>query len=334
MQTTRNNNFDFIRFLAAVMVWYGHCYALLKLPEPLVVDFYSFGSFGVAVFFIISGYFITASYDQRKKFLPFVKSRILRVFPGLGVVILLSVFVVGSLLTNLTFKQYFADPETWTYLKSMLALPMHYELPGVFSQNPVHAVNGSLWSLKREVKLYMIIALLGVLGILRPRLMIAIFIATYVMRFYNIDMFEKYFVGLPEKLKDLQLESLFAGGSLIYLARDRLTLNFKFFVLAIFLMISSIYMPKPYNQIFFDLALTYMVIYIGFAKLPILPMAGKYGDFSYGFYLYAFPVQQICIHLMGKNLNFTAFLFASFVATFICAVLSWNFVEKPALALK
>ena len=336
MQKLHNNNFDFIRLMAAISVWYGHCYALLLAKDPLGVasnNIEGFGSLGVAIFFIISGYFITASYDSRRKILSFLKSRVLRIFPPLIIVVLLSVFVVGTIFTTDNIKDYLSNSETIHYLNTMLALPIHYNLPGVFKTNPVEAVNGSLWTIKREVKLYMLIAMLGWLGILRPRLLTILLISVYCLRLANLIDVSDY-IKIPEKLKDMQLESLFIGGSFLYVARDKIKLNITLFLLSLSFLIVSFYIKNALNVIIFEFSLTYIVIYLGFAKLPLLSNLSKYGDFSYGFYLYAFPIQQIFIHIMGKGLNFTLFLFASFFSTLLCAVLSWHFIEKPALAYK
>jgi peptidoglycan/LPS O-acetylase OafA/YrhL len=84
----------------------------------------------------------------------------------------------------------------------------------------------------------------------------------------------------------------------------------------------------------FDAAFAYIVIYLGFLNLPVLPAFSKYGDFSYGMYLYAFPIQQLCLHMLGTNPDFPLFLITSFLLTLFFAVLSWHFIEEPALAHK
>ncbi len=340
MQAIHRNNFDFIRLSAAIMVWYGHCYALVKLNDPLerAISFEAFGSLGVTIFFIISGYFVTASYNNNKRFLPYMRNRALRILPALFVVVLLSVFVLGPLVTTLSIGDYFSNHITWRYLKCMLIFPLQYDLPGVFTHNAMSAVNGSLWTLQHELRLYIVIALLGVLGILRPRLMLVLLVGLYVIRMYGyvtVPPPEKLFTVKWGKLElAVKLASQFAGGALMYLARDKLILCKKYFVIALLLLGGSLFLPAIANSMLFDIGLTYAVIYLGFLKLPLLPMAGKYGDFSYGFYLYAFPIQQLSLQLLGSDPGFGAFLFTSFVATFLCAILSWHFVENPALSLK
>jgi peptidoglycan/LPS O-acetylase OafA/YrhL len=339
--SSHSNNFDFLRLAAAISVWYGHCYALTGGDEPMSqwVSFESFGSLGVTVFFIISGYFVTLSYDSRNHFLSFMKNRILRIMPALCMVVLLSIFILGPLMTSLSFQAYFSDSITWRYLRSALVFPLQYDLPGVFRHNPQSAVNGSLWTLQHEVRLYFAIALLGVLGILQPRLMFVLLIALFGIRVYGLIYTpdaKAFVLGVRWSKLELaiRLASQFACGAFLYLAEEKLPRRKEYFLTAALVIAATIYWPTPASNLIFDAAFAYTVIYLGFLKLPLLPAASKYGDFSYGFYLYAFPVQQSCIHLFGAHMDFTRFLCVTFSLTLLCAIFSWNFVEKQALKLK
>lgn len=341
MSQAHRNNFDFFRLMAAISVWYSHCFSLMKQADPLsrLSSFESFGSLGVTIFFIISGYFVTMSYENNQSILRYAKNRFLRIFPALCAVVLASVFILGPLVTSLSLHDYFTHSQTWRYLRSLLIFPLQYELPGVFPNNTVTTINGSLWTLQHEVRLYGVIALLGVLGILRPRLMWGILLGLYAIRlygaFFHLHLNDRL---LTRKWGDLEmavrLASQFMAGSLLYLARERLALRKDYFALAMLACIASPFLPVIYGRLLFDLAFAYAVIYLGFLKLPLLPAASRWGDFSYGFYLYAYPMQQLSLHLLGNNPNFAVFLYASFMATLLCAILSWQLVEKPALRLK
>lgn len=342
MQTSHRNNFDFMRFAAAVMVWYSHCFTLTGFPDPLsrFVSFESFGSLGVTIFFVISGYFITASYENNGRFLPFIRNRALRILPALFAVVLLSVFVLGPVLTTLSLHEYFSSPVTWRYLRTLLVFPLQYDLPGVFTSSDSTAINGSLWTLQHEVRLYGVIALLGVLSILQPRLMFVLLITLCAIRVYGIienpAAKERVLTVQWGNLElAVRLATQFAAGSFIYLARDRLPLKMGYLFLCLIIIIAAIYMPfHGVGNILFDISFGYIVICIGFMRLPLLHYFGRWGDFSYGFYLYAFPMQQLCLHLLGNNANFQAFLFFSFSATFLCSLFSWHLAEKPALSFK
>ena len=343
MQASHRNNFDFLRFAAAVMVWYSHCYGLTRFPDPLsrYVPFESFGSLGVTIFFVISGYFVTASYENNGNFLIFIRNRALRIIPALWVVVLLSVFVLGPAVTTDSLHQYFADSETWKYLRSMMIFPLQYNLPGVFHSNEAYEVNGSLWTLKQEVRLYGVIAILGVLGILQPRLMFVLLAGLCSLRIYGIikvplstdRIFTQPWADLELAVR---LATQFAVGACLYLGRETVPLKISYFFISIVIIVASIYMPysPKIGNLLFDLAFGYALVCIGFLRIPLLHAFNRWGDFSYGFYLYAFPMQQLFLQILGGNANFTAFLLASFCATFLCSVLSWHAVEKPALSLK
>lgn len=178
------------------------------------------------------------------------------------------------------------------------------------------------------MRCYSVIALLGLLGILRPRLMLLLFLALVAIRGYRLITIKE-----PDDFHMLQLGSLFAGSAYLYLMRDQISFNLKGFLLCVLLMGVSTRLAPNWGKLLLDIALPYAVIYLGFLKLPLIPHFGKYGDFSYGVYLYAFPVQQLVLHLW-KPIPFTAFMALSFAITLICAIASWHFIEKPALSLK
>jgi peptidoglycan/LPS O-acetylase OafA/YrhL len=82
------------------------------------------------------------------------------------------------------------------------------------------------------------------------------------------------------------------------------------------------------------LALSYSTLVVAALPWPLLTHWGRFGDFSYGMYLFAFPVQQSIVHFAGPNLPLAANVALCFAITLVLAVLSWHFVERPALALK
>jgi len=342
MSTSHSDNFDFLRFVAAVMVWYEHCYALYGHIADTITGQIPFGALGVGIFFIISGYFVTASYQNHRRLWPFIRNRALRILPALFIVVLLSVFVLGPCVTSLSTHDYFQHNETWGYLKSLLIFPLQYNLPGVFTNQPLIAVNGSLWTLQYEVRCYAAVALLGMLMILRPRVVLIIFIGLWLGRIYsmcaNIDLlphislFDRWSWSKLEL--SIHLNILFASGALLYLARERIALKKEYFVLAVLVLLVSLTMQDTTGKLLSDIALPYIIMYIGFAKLPLLSRFSKYGDFSYGMYLYAFPMQQLTFYMLGAHYRFITLVIVSFMLTLACAVTSWYCIEKPALSLK
>jgi peptidoglycan/LPS O-acetylase OafA/YrhL len=342
MREMHHNNFDFLRFVAAMLVWYSHGYLLVDSHDPLArpFPFETLGNLGISLFFIISGYFITASYERSNTALQFVINRALRVLPALLLVVAFGACIIGPLATTLSVKAYFAHPDTWKYLRSVFSLQVQPELPGVFQSLPVHAVNGSLSTLLPLAFCYGIIAIAGMLGILQQRVMMVICGACLLLLVYGAWCGTKP----PEKLFDMRFEKLyfiahlaflFTGGALVYMMRGGIPRHVGILTGCVLIVLFSAGLPDKWGIILFDAALIYAVIYLGFLKIPLLQSIGKYGDFSYGFYLFAFPVQQFTLYMLGgEKSSFGTFMLLSFLVTLICSIVSWHLIERHALRFK
>lgn len=173
--TSRSNHFDLLRLVAAFMVLLAHCYPLYGIGKDAIAASNGwlrvsahFGEWGVAIFFVISGYLITASYLRRGDWRDYAICRVLRIMPAYAVVIALSVLVLGPLVSRLSFVDYFTTSQTWEYLRGVFPFALHYALPGVFLENPYPlTVNGSLWTIPVEIAMYLLVGVLGVSGRLR-----------------------------------------------------------------------------------------------------------------------------------------------------------------------
>jgi peptidoglycan/LPS O-acetylase OafA/YrhL len=61
--------------------------------------------------------------------------------------------------------------------------------------------------------------------------------------------------------------------------------------------------------------------------------AGKFGDFTYGIYVFAFPIQQMLIASKIALSPYSLFLY-SIILVVPLAILSWHLLEKRFLKLK
>ena len=113
----------------------------------------TFGGLAVCTFFFISGFLVTRSLTKSRSLVVFAVARGLRILPGLAVVTILAALVLGPLVTTLSLAEYFVNPRVASYFRN-IQLDMHYNLPGVFTHNAMQAVNGSLWTLKFEIMMY------------------------------------------------------------------------------------------------------------------------------------------------------------------------------------
>lgn len=321
----QDNNFNLIRLVAAWLVIYGHSYPITATSGPdllqQLVQIKFAGGIAVDVFFVISGFLIAASLERNR--LPrFLAARALRIFPALIVCVMLSVFVLGPLLT--TAADYWNSPQAWKYLWKNITLGRtQYFLPGVFESLPNKAVNGSLWSLPIEFRLYLLLGLLAVLRLFRPNRFNALYILAMALGFmiYGDQALK------PEKSNLAWCTAYFLTGSFAWVNRARIPLSWPL-LLAVLVFAAALRGSDRYHVGYFA-AVTYTTLFL--AYVPKLPRI-RHHDLSYGLYLYGWPSQQLVQHFApGGAIANT--LWATLLAGSLAA-LSWRFVEQPALRLK
>jgi peptidoglycan/LPS O-acetylase OafA/YrhL len=329
-----DNNFNLIRLAAAIMVIFSHSYALL-LPggDPLNRLLGMDASFiAVNAFFAISGFLITASYCRNASLVTYFEARVLRIFPGLFAAVLWCALLIGPLFTTMSLREYFAHRSIWQFItiNSTLisnGIQLKYLLPGVFAGNPCsQAVNGSLWTLPYELWMYIGLGGLGALGFLRTRWIGNLGAATLLLfpvimpghelsRWANFERFGLYFLL----------------GVVCYLNRDRIPLSG---VASLTLGVATVFLYKTILfSSMFTVALVYGLFWLAYRPSGWIRKYNDLGDYSYGTYVYAFPVQQSLITLIPSLHPLALFPLASLV-TLTLAALSWHFLENPALSLK
>lgn len=331
-----DNNFNLLRVVAASGVLVSHAFPIALGPEALQplerALGITLGHLCVLVFFCISGFFITRSFDRSRSLPRFLEARALRLFPALAVVLVATVLVCGLWLTRAPGASFWAAAPAYV-LRNLTLFSLEYELPGVFRDLPYGpAINGSLWTLLYEVLCYLGVATLGAAGLLAPGRRGLICAAAIVLLCSAAVVIEDLRPGLlPVRLERLAYLGLpFAIGGAFYLARGAVVLHPLLAGLALAaslgLLGTTWFMPV------FAAALCYAVLTLGYARIPLLGAYRRVGDYSYGIYIFAFPLQQLGVEI-GYRTPLANMLFAAPV-TLICAVLSWHLLEKPALSLK
>lgn len=328
------NNFDFVRLAAAGTVLYAHQFALNALPEPSPFGVMTLGTLGVLIFFSISGYLVAQSWVRDPSIIRFILKRILRVWPGLAVVACITVLVVGPLVTSLTLHDYFNDRGAWGYF-SQLYLHMKYELPGVFERNFTNSVNGSLWTIPIEVRWYGVLLAAGIVGLLQRKwrfslLLIVILYATYIYIIYDVQRNPSAEFMRPDF--GCEYGTFFCYGALMSCMHDS-WYRLRVPLLCVLSSLAALLFSIGYVYAAVYVLMPFLVVWFGLSSTPILRRAGRYGDYSYGIYIYAFLIQQIFISSNFKCSYWTG-LFIVASCTLFCAVISWNFVELPAMNLK
>ena len=331
---TRKNSFDFIRLLAAVVVIFSHSFALTGNVEPKIGSVH-LGTAAVWVFFILSGYLIAKSWDQYPRFNVFFAKRILRIFPGLIVAVLSTILIAGLFFTSLPLLNYLINGETFGYVNNILLYNTTYSLPGVFSNNIYpNAVNGSLWTLSYEFTMYLVVAVIGALKIYKkiPPIVfwVALFLLVLLMTIIGSDKFALsiFYLNIGQMLV---LAFMFFSGIIMHKYENRIKLNSWFGLGSLVLFIILSYALPDYTAVFGATLLAYGIFAVG--RHGLMSWTSKYGDFSYGLYIYAFPVQQMISSVVQTSNPYKLFALAT-VITLIAAVLSWHFVEFKALKWK
>jgi peptidoglycan/LPS O-acetylase OafA/YrhL len=259
------------------------------------------------------------------------------------------VFVLGPWLTTLDMATYWRNEHTRGYFTNM-ALYMTYHLPGVFAQNRLpHAVNGSLWSLPIEFFMYLLLALLGML-------------ATWFQK-TNSDSSN---IREPSKFSQwltamttvclMGLTALWAWSTTEAWVFYRTDLR-QIPLCGVYFMVGVSLFQFKFNT-YFSLSNVVLVVVLwlclsrepqlfamaSWVVLPFVVLAFGLGrhtwlsrwnarDYSYGIYIYAFPVQQTWAYFWPQ-MPLPTYLLCTFFTTLVLAALSWHFVEKPALKLK
>jgi peptidoglycan/LPS O-acetylase OafA/YrhL len=265
-----------------------------------------------------------------------VTKRVLRILPAYAVVVAVCALALGPLLSDFNRARYFDHTQTWDYFRNLMFVELHYSLPMVFATNPYpHVVNGSIWTLPIEVTMYVALAALGLIGLMRRPVVTVLAIALAVLWFgWTADLRAApplYFDVLVADYT-VHLALWFFLGSALWVWRDRIRYRTDAAV-ALFALV-WVTEGTPAGLVLFHVAIPYLVIWS--ARLPVgwMNRFGRYGDFSYGIYLYAFPVQQTLTAFGGARWPIAVYMATSFAITLGCAVASWHCIERPALSIK
>lgn len=337
----RDNNFNLIRMLAAAAVLVSHSYVLSTgRPEiqPLQASLgMDIGNMAVDIFFIASGFLVTASLLTRQSALEFVWARVLRIYPALIIMVLLTVFALGIAFTTLPTSDYLAQPRTYLYLwkSSTLIWGVSYLLPGVFEGNPYPgAVNGSLWTMPFEIRMYAYLviawALLLFAKAYQSRLLRIAVLASCVIA--GALVLREHFI-LEKQSKGLHLFFMFFTGAAFQLFKERIRLSHAASALALAALVAAAFIDRHLFFVVYIAALAYLLFYMAYVPAGILRAYNRVGDYSYGYYIYAFPIQQT-IAAAFPGISVLGMVLSAGVATLACAILSWHLVERRALSAK
>jgi peptidoglycan/LPS O-acetylase OafA/YrhL len=335
----RFKNFDTIRLIAAASVIFSHAFLLSdghEKNEPFVrLTGAIIGIHGVFVFLIISGFLVTHSLQNSNTLLHFAWKRFLRIYPALTVCAIVSAFVIAPFFSDLSIREYLSSFFGAKYVVKVLLLYNNVpEIPTVkfYDQELTgHEMNGSLWTIASEIYCYLILFCLAVLELVSiPIAMVGLFAGSALLALQ-----EYLSVKLPVSVAVTNLfytvPSFFAGVAMYFIhAKYGLSRTLALGSLVGLLLVA----PTGYLLIVSPTLAAYPVIYLGTSSSISLGNAAKFGDLSYGTYLYGWPIEQVVRGVMGPSLLGWGIFLISMPLAALCGWLSWHLVEKHALALK
>lgn len=337
LDTSRENNFNMIRLIAAVFVFTGHMSVILSAYQPLMGGF-PLQEAGVMMLFMISGYLITMSWLSDPNLLRFGVRRFLRLWPPFAVMVLIMTFVAGPLVSELGVQGYFQS-EYFVYLRNLFFRITYFQ-PGVFSNVPVaNTTNGSIWTMPIEALFYVLtpilLTLLRVKGHSRHSfhgmavLTGAAVIFDFCLRLSGVE--KVIFIG-TDWVSVCHLLIPYLIGMLFTYEEVRKYLNLQVgcALMSLLLIFQVLYAPLQYLMMY--LIFPYFVFSFAFAPTAVFKNFGKKTDLSYGIYLYGFFFQQLITSLQlryGFSLGEVLTFLISLLLTAAAAWLSWHLVEKP-----
>lgn len=327
------NNFDALRLLAALLVLVSHQFVFLGRLQPAPTGD-SLGAVAVMIFFVISGYLVAESWYRDPHITRFALRRVLRLWPAL-MVATVAIVLACAVITTLPLHDYFSH-DTRRFIFGNWQLRTIYDLPGVFVTQPhnpsLSSVNGSWWTIPVEAKCYVYLAILGAIGLRRRWLSVValgLVVLMYVKTlpdhsradaFNNISFFYIAFfmTGLcarqfADSLRRIRAAMLCVAGAAVCIA-------------------AAIVFDQP--RLAEWAVVAPLTLIVGSLSTPVVRSAGRFGDLSYGIYLYAYIVQQLTVRYWPGTPALGSSLVVAAAITTCVAWCSWHAVEAPALRLK
>lgn len=347
----RANAIGLLRLVFAALVVLDHCFPLAGHGVDPLWHFShgqeSLGGIAVGGFFVLSGFLITRS-AERTPLPRYLWHRVLRIFPGFLVCLTVTAFgfaavawwhergSIDGFLTSVPAE----SPQRYVRMNALLTMKQ-YNVDGLLASTPYagsgypQAFDGSLWTLVYEFKCYLLIGALAVGGVLRRArpVVMALTAGVFVVVLLQsagvtaVAGFVPQIGGAPSFAR---FTLYFLLGALFHLFRGRVPLDDRLGVLA--LATSVLTLHEGGWVAVGTVAFAYTTLWAA-VRIPAQRL-GTTRDFSYGLYIYGFPVQQLLAEYGFQRHGLASYLLVSLAGAGALAVASWYCVESPALRLK
>ena len=316
----KDNNISLIKFIAAIFVIFNHSFPLTGSGGDYISRWAhgqtTFGGVAVSIFFFYGGFLIMKSMENKKNAKDYFKARCNRIFPELWMVILLSVFVLGPAVTELSLAEYFKSGSTYLYLLNGLLIPIH-SLPGVFLHNEYNStVNGALWTLPVEFICYILCFIFYKLKLSEKKY--AIYTAPFVFGGYLVLW--KFLKAIPLLHSALTPIMIFYAGMLFYIYREKIKIYWYVAIALLLILVIGIYFRLFFVVVLFTFP--YFLAWFGFGTHIKTTKIGSKVKISYGMYLVGFPVQQLLCAVIPDISQMVNFVLATIIAVGFGVVLT------------
>lgn len=326
-----STGFDYLRIVLAVAVICWHSIIVVdgRDVEAWAGGGRTFAAIILPMFFCLSGFLVAGSLQRTPLLKDFLLLRAIRIMPALAVEVLLSALILGVLVTSLPLSEYLSSDVFRIYFLNIFG-HIQYHLPGVFETNPfAHIVNLSLWTVPFELECYIALSVLILLKWER-RVWLFVMLSALAILWLTFDAYaiREAMQSLRPKGKGLILAFLL--GVLCYHLRYRIVYSPALFWGS--LTLSLVLLSQAWLQYLALPLVAYVTVYLGLQNPPRKTFVLR-GDYSYGLYLFAFPLQQLQVQLMGGGSYLANISFAVGFGM-LYAAFSWHVVEKPILRRK
>lgn len=335
------NNFTGVRLALASAVIWTHCYWLVTgtaaADEIAAVIGMPISALAVNGFFFLSGFLICQSLFRQPGLLSFAAMRIARIWPAMAVSSLLTLLAFALLSGR--FVDYIVDLRSIEFLgRNLTLLRAEYALPDLSRGEETLVVNGSLWTIPWEMRCYAAMALgFAFTADRRPAAVRPVLIASIVAAaLWTVAQelrsdFPSTAAGLLFNIDvAMRLWGCFAAGALVWLERRRAMPPLWLAVVALLCAVAEYELFG--TALLASPAFFLLVMVVAFGGGPARAVTARWADFSYGIYIYAFPVMIVIATLWpALTSDHRLLAAANFGMVLPIAVLSWYGVEKPAL---
>ena len=334
-----HNYFTPLRLFMAFCVAFEHIFYFRAgyADSPFELGHTSLGYFAVNGFFIISGYLITGSAERSATLGNFIRSRVLRIMPALIAVTLILGLILAPLLGEFDLATYYSTGTVWVSMLEVITfIDSAPEWPGlIMADNPFAGdLTGPIWTLRYEAIAYVGTGLLLLLGLHMNKAFAAL-AALAATALFILDLQTSMIKDIAPSLGSLvRFGSCYLYGVCAYLFANYLKLSWKIALPALLTGAGIIYGGAAGGEALFNLALTPLIFAIAFAKVSAPKWLTPSTDYSYGLYIFHWPIYQLLLETFKGAPIVPLLFFAGLPLAFLAAGLSWRLIEKPALKLK